>query len=309
MKKLLVFLFVLAMLPVQAGFFDDLFSSDEDGDDRGPFYFKIQDSLNNDNEVSFEDRRLTVRVFFYTRFYNNISNRDEDDLEEFFNSNLEVVTQKEKNGSKDKLGQGLTFKFKNLPEIKNNRRYSSIVFESSKINITESQKLIFRFDQRDFAQDLGFNINDNNRYRRSFNFKPINIELNTLELAIIDSQTFIIGDFATSIAVDPSQELVSFDLFRKGKSVKSIAKKGRRKLRLDAELAELSDYLTKLDSGRYRVRVPVDLSLRNSNKSINAEDIFNVKLPLLIEAQTESGLELKIKALIKTKISNFLSSN
>ena len=131
MKKFLILICLLTLLPVKAGFFDDLFSSSDDNTEKGPFYFNVRDSLKNGNEVSFENRKLRIKMFFYSEYYNAINSADEDDLEEFFNSNLDVTTQKVKDGTKDKLGQGLTFSFESLPDVRTNEEYSFVIFEST----------------------------------------------------------------------------------------------------------------------------------------------------------------------------------
>lgn len=312
MKRVLILLIMLVAIPVQAGFFDDFFSSTDDQNrDRGPFYFRITDDLKNDAEVSFQDRKLRIRMFFYTQYYNAINTRDQDDLARFFNSNLEVTTQKVKDGPKDKLGQGLEFKFKDLPVQRINNRYSLIVFESTKIKITESQKLIFKFDQNEFAQELGITINQNT-YRKTFNYKPLTVELKDLELVNQDGVIHIQGDFKSAFDIDADQEELSFELFRKGKNVKTTARKFGRNFNLTPSLVnETGDFLTKVSAGNYRINVPIELNLSSlSFLSRFVEGrIFNVKVPLLIDTVTSSGLELKIKALVKTKLSDFISNN
>lgn len=312
MKKLLTILLILIFLPVQAGFFDDLFSSSDDQDkDRGPFYFKISDSLKNGSEVSFENRKLKIKMFFYTRYYNGIDQEGESDLVNAFNSNLEVTTQKETDGPKDKLGQGLEFRFKKLPSQRSNDRYSLIVFESTNINITESQKLIFKFDQEQFAEDIGININEN-IYRKTFNYRPLTVEPKALNLEKIDGVVRITGDFKTAFDIDAQTEDLSFDLYRNGKKVKTLAKKFGRKFALTPSLVDESgDYLQKLSAGSYRINAPIELSLDNLgslNKFIEGRK-FSVKVPVLINTATNSGLEVKIKALVKAKLSDFLSAS
>lgn len=299
-------------LPARAGFFDDFFSSSDDANkDRGPFYFKIIDDLKNGSEVSFEDRKLKIKMFFYTEYYNTIDLKDESDLVEFFNSRLDLTTQKEKDGPKDKLGQGLEFKFDSLPSIRSNNKYSLVIFESTKITITESQKLIFKFDQKQFASDLGINIT-NDIYKKTFNYKPLTVELKDLALVSKDGVVSIQGDFQTALDIDADTEEISFELFRKGKLLKTTAKKFGKKFNLNPNLVtETGDFLTKTGSGVYQIDVPIELELQNLSfiSRFITGSLFTVKVPLLINTVTSSGLEVKIKALVKTKLSDFLSNN
>ena len=314
MKKFLIFICLLVLLPVRAGFFDDLFSSSDDNTERGPFYFNVRDSLKNSNEVSFENRKLRIKMYFYTQFYNAINSADEDDLEEFFNSNLDVTTQKVKDGPKEKLGQGLTFRLESLPDVRNNERYSFAIFESTNISIVDSQKLIFKFDQEAFADDLNIVIDQNEEefYKTTLNYKPLSVELKDLTIVDEDGVLSISGDFKSAFDIDEAQEEVSFELFRNGAKVKSTAKKligSKASFNLTPSLvSEQGDFLTKVSAGNYRIKIPLTLSLVNSGSAsqIGAGELLKLKVPVLVDSKTNSGLEVKIKSLVKAELADFL---
>lgn len=315
----LALIILISLSPVKAGFFDDIFGSSNEPKDRGPFYIRVIDQLDNNDTISNSARTIKIRLFYLKRYFNTIDSMENVDLKEDFNRNLTVSTQFENDGPKTQLGQNLSFKIKNIREDDDNKRYNQIVFESTDLIIDEPQKLYFTFDVKEFANDINVSIvgekqDDNNKTLRYY---PIVIERlnaqfeqdNSLAKAEADafSPQLIVDSFQTDYVIDLSSQVNSFELYRNKKLVKSIAKKADKKYALTPSFQDVNGtYLQESINGGYEFEIPIRIEPTKTKqlKFFQRSKTYSVRCPVEIRTNTDTGLELVIKVLARGKLTD-----
>lgn len=328
MFRLILSLFLIALtafLPGKAGFFDDLFGGDGETKDRGPFFIRVRDNLDNKETISTQTRKFVLSVFYLRDFFQIIDDTDRAELKEALNDAISVKVQFEKNGDKETFGdEDFKFKVRSVKDDNDDGTYNEIVYESTEFTITRSQKVFFKFDVEEFADEVDVSIQEpeDDFSEKTINFRPIVIEpkgfgleedlTRTANLDEAFNPQSITGSFSTGKSINTDIQSTDFDLSRNGKDIKAQAKLKSKKFNLDLELSEELEgnndfeYLRDLGNGDYEINAPIRIKASKTNqtsKFTNAKK-FKLKVPLQIETQTDDGLELKIKILAKDKLNS-----
>ncbi len=317
MKNIFLSLQLLTLLlisyPVGANITDPVF--DGDGPDNGSFFMRVKDSRNN-TKISNKKRKITIQLFFLNRFYDEINRVNDLDLAAAFNRSLRSKALLKKKSQLQATKQGIKFFYKDISQEDRSKKYNRVSFISENIIISDPQRINFSFDQEEFADYIGVSIDENSNYNKGVRYRPLSTEVESFDGNLNEDTKLvrITGTFTANSELNLSTTKFSFKFKEKSKKIKPLARKGKRKLRLEAELPEGSTAeVTRIneDSLDYQINLPVILSAKNKStrKKYKEEETYEVTIPILLEATTSSGLEFEVKATIKEQFTNFLGTN
>ncbi|NQY80499.1 MAG: hypothetical protein HRT47_09325 [Candidatus Caenarcaniphilales bacterium] len=314
MRKIFLSFQLIALLficfPAKANITDPFFGGD--GPDNGSFFMRIKDSRNN-NKISNQKRKITIQLFFLNRFYDEINRVNDLDLAAAFNRSLRSRALLKKKSQLQASKQGIKFFYKDISNEDRDKKYNRVSFVSENIIISDPQRINFSFDQEEFADYLDVSIDESSNYNKGVKYRPLSTEIESFD-GNVNEDTKIVritGTFTANSELNLSTTKFSFKFKEKSKRVKPIAKKGKRKLRLTADLVEDSPAeVTRVndDSLDYQVNLPITLNTKNKSilKRYKEDETYEVTIPVLLEATTSSGLEFEVKATIKEQFTNFL---
>ncbi len=306
MKRIiLAFILTLSFLPAEAGIFDKIFGGSEK---RGQFLIQLTDNLDNDKTISKKDRNVKIRLFYEKQFFNAINTSSFSQVRRAFRKATTVKTQFLKNGPKTDPEQDISFELLNLKADDPNEEFNEIVFKTSDFVLDRAQRLIFTFDIERFAEELNIPNVDLmiDKSEELVRYKAITIEPKNFNLDLDSASSadeedafspqIITGTFSTKRVLDLSIQETDFDLQQDGKTLIPFAKRKGKKFKLSPSINGTS-FLTNLGDGKYQVRAPIKIKAKKAKqlKQFRKSKKFKVGVPLLIETQTDNGLEVKIK--------------
>lgn len=313
MRSIILSLQVLTLLfityPLKANISDPFLEGD--GPDNGSFFMRVKDSRKT-NTISNQKRKITIQLFFLNRFYDEINKVNDLDITAAFNRALRSRALLKKRNQLQASEQGIKFFYKGISDENRDKKYNRISFISENIIISDPQKINLTFKQKEFADYLDVSIDEDSDYSKKIQYRPLSINMVNCD-ANLNEDTKIItlyGSFTASSALDLSTRDFSFQFKEKSKKLKIIAKKGKRKLRLAAELIEgaPAEINRVNDEKEYLLNLPLRLIPKNKStkKNYKEDEIYKVTIPMLLKLRTKSGLEFEVKATVKEQIKNFL---
>ncbi len=296
-------------------FIDDVIDNIKGQIDRRftPFYIRLKDNSDTKETVSYEARRLKIKLFYKQDLAKKLRNLDPTELEEAFNRDLDI--ESETADSYYDLDDDLYFSLETVKTKSSDPGYFEAHFISNEIVLDESQKITASFDVYDFMDEFNIDrdIKDNSQ-EDILRIKPIIIEIKkdyifTANPEAYDSELdfFIPQSLSTSLGKEVTIgdiEEINFQTYRKGRLKKTFAKLLNKKFVLEPELrAELNEVLTENEAS-YQLDLPLRFDLANPLKAsfFRTRRKFKILLPIAVDARTSDGLELRIKIFSKVKL-------
>ena len=291
---------------------NDIFH-DPDGPDRGSFFMRVNDSLNN-KKISTKNRRLTIQLFFLSEFYDEINEVNNLDLAAAFNRALRVRALVKKNNDLQASKQSIRFSYKDISSEDRDKKYNRVSFRSERIVISDPQNISFNFDQEEFADYIDVSIDEDSNYNKRVKFKSLSSEVDSFDAGVADRLVTISGNFIAENELNLNSQSFEFKFKENKKTKRAIAKRKKQRIRLNAELDKDIDpkvTLVDLDDLEYQVNIPLKLKLRNSSdrRKYKNSEVYEVEIPVLMKLVTVDGLEIDIKGTVKEQLSDFISSN
>jgi hypothetical protein len=301
----------LSATNAHAGFFDDLFGSDEE-EVAEAYSIELRDIDGANPVISHDEKVLKLKIFYPKTDSAKIDDLTNPQLKAAVQDTLTVTSVDTETGDETDLGD-LNFVIRFKEVTTKYQDFYEMQFLSQGIVLDTPQRLDFSFNAKQFARLLNVGTEpDEDRYTDKLYIKPIVIELaspvidglitiddpdiNALTLSGYAITATVTDDVDDPISTSLTTDDVAFTYKLNGKTKTATAKFKTKTIAITPSADSVPEFTTLEDANTYSLLLPVTI---DSTISLRSQRSYNTRIPLQLETETESGLKVLLRGIAK----------